>query len=88
MSDKVITNPETLKRIKNAMVEISNALTRMDAERDLIKEIVTNTCDNFQLNKKAFAKAAKVYHKQNFNIEVEEHNTFQTYYEIVNDTNA
>ena len=51
MSDKVITNPETLKRIKNAMVEISNALTRMDAERDLIKEIVTNTCDNFQLNK-------------------------------------
>jgi len=80
------SSPEDRKAIFDALREFSNSMTRIEAERDLIKEIINNTCENFELNKKTFRKMAKVYHKQNFNKEKEEHEEFETMYEVITNT--
>lgn len=61
-----ISNPTDRKKINDAMDEISNSMTRMDAERDLIKNIVKDTCENYELDKKKFRKLARHHHLQNF----------------------
>lgn len=75
------SSPEDRKRIKNAIDEMSKSMTRIEAERDLIKETVKTICDDFELPKKAFRKMARTYHKQNFQDEQLAHEEFETLYE-------
>ena len=35
-----VSNPADKKKIKDALLEISNCMTRIDAEKELIKDIV------------------------------------------------
>lgn len=84
----VPSSPADRKAIKSALDEISGSMTRIEAERDLIKEAISNTCDNFGLNKKTFRRMAKVYHKQNFTQEREEHEEFETLYETITNTTS
>ena len=56
-------------------------MTRIEGERDLIKEAVANICEEYELSKKTFRRLAKTYHKQNFSNEVAEHAEFETMYE-------
>lgn len=65
------------------MGEISASMTRIEAEKDLMKEIVKKLNEDHGLSKKALNKMAKTYHKQSFNKEVEEQDEFQTLYEEV-----
>jgi|LakMenE18May11ns_1017448.scaffolds.fasta_scaffold9668411_2 hypothetical protein len=80
------SSPADRKAIKGALDEISGSMTRIEAERDLIKEAIANTCENFGLNKKTFRRMAKVYHRQNFTQEREEHEEFETLYETITNT--
>ena len=82
----VPSSPADRRAIKSALEEISASLTRIEAERDLIKEVIGNTFDSFNLNKKTFRRMAKVYHKQNFSQEREEHEEFETLYETITNT--
>lgn len=80
------SSPADRKAIYDALKEISNSMTRIEAERDLIREAIGNTCENFNLNKKTFRRMAKVYHRQNFNQEKEEHEEFETMYSVITNT--
>ena len=71
------------KKIKDAMQEASNSLLRIDAEKDLIKNIVTDLYDQFKIPKKTLSKMIKVYHKNNFQEEVAEADEFETLYETI-----
>ena len=82
------SSPADRKAIKSALDEISGSMTRIEAERDLIKEAIANTCDSFSLNKKTFRRMAKVYHRQNFTQEREEHEEFETLYETITNTTS
>jgi hypothetical protein len=75
-----ISNPEDRKKIKNALTEISDSMTRMEAERDLIKDIVNDVVDNFKLPKKYVNKMARIYHKQNFQTEQQETEELEALY--------
>lgn len=75
-----ITDPVALDKIKKSMIEISNAMTREGAEKDLINEIATTVCKEYNLNRKAFKRAAKAFHKQNFREEKELNELFETLY--------
>jgi hypothetical protein len=68
------------------MKEISGSMTRIDAERDFIREAIKNICDEQNLSKKTFRRMAKTYHKQNFNSEVEEHEEFEVLYQTITNT--
>lgn len=75
------SDPVARKAIKDCLVEISSSYTRIEAERDLIKEAMSNICEQFELSKKTFRRLAKTYHKQNFSREVAEHEEFENMYE-------
>lgn len=77
------SSPEDRKRINNAMQEVSNSMTRIEAERELIKETIALIKEDFQIPPKYFRKLCKVYHKQSFNAELVEHDEFTELYEVV-----
>jgi len=58
-------------------------MTRIDAEKDLIRETIKDMADQFKLSKRTLNKMARVYHKQNFPQEVEMHEEFENLYESV-----
>jgi hypothetical protein len=71
------------EKILGCLQEISNSLTRIEAERDLIKDILQRMQDEFEMPKKLSRKLAKVYHKRNFEEEVADQHDFQEVYETV-----
>jgi len=70
-------------KLRKILDEVSNAMTRAEAERDYIKEALTEAADNFQIDKKVLRKLARTYHKQNYNEEVSTMETFSELYETV-----
>lgn len=74
-------DPAARKAIKDCMNEISASMTRIEGERDFIKEAISKVCEDYELNKKTFRRLAKTFHKQNFSREVAEHEEFETMYE-------
>lgn len=78
-----VSSPEDKKKILGAVREISNSLTRIEAERDLIKDIVKDVSDNFQIPRKTVKKIATTYHKQNMTQVEQEHEEFVELYDDV-----
>lgn len=81
----MISSPADRKRIKDAMQEISDSMTRMDAEKDLIKEIIKDLNDQFKISKRILSKMARTYHKQNFHNEQQLNDEFESLYTEVVD---
>jgi hypothetical protein len=75
--------PERKARLKGCLQEISNSMTRMEAERENITAIVQRMADEFEMNKKVSRKLAAILHKRNLE---EERGDFeeivQTYEEV------
>jgi regulator of replication initiation timing len=80
------SNPADRKAIYDGMKEISNSMTRIEAERDLIKNAINDICEEQNLSKKTFRKMVKVYHKQNFQQEVQSNEEFEQMYETITQT--
>ena len=72
-----------LGKVKKGLQEISDSLTRAEAERDYVKDAIKAIADENGLQKKIVAKMAKVYHKQNYSEVVTEAEEFQRMYEKV-----
>jgi len=79
----MISSPEDRKAFHDAIREISNSLTRTEAERDLINEIIKKLSEEYSINKKIIRKIAKAYHKQNLSEEQQDHEEFVELYEEV-----
>jgi hypothetical protein len=77
-----LSEPDREKLFK-VIKECSDSMTRMDAEKDYVREAITDTSKNMQLPKKLVAKLVKVYHKQNFDEEVAVAEQFENLYETV-----
>lgn len=79
----MISNPEQRKKFRDALQEISNSMTRIEAERDLIKDIKAELVQEFELPKKTINSLAKIYHKQSFDQEAQEFSDLEALYEEV-----
>lgn len=77
------SSPADRQAIKNALQEISNCLTRIEGERDLIKDILQTVQDNQNIPKKYVRKLAKIYHKQNYSEIQQEQEDIESLYETV-----
>jgi uncharacterized protein (UPF0335 family) len=75
--------PDKKKLVKDAVQEISDSLTRVEAERDLIKNIAKNVYDSTGVDRKVIRKLAKVYHNANFDEESETNDTFESFYTVL-----
>jgi hypothetical protein len=83
LSVNVLSNPKDRETFLGALKECSDSMTRMEAEKEFIREVIANTSKNLQLPKKIVSKMVKVYHKQNYDEEVATHEQFETLYETV-----
>ena len=89
-TNEVIMNitmgPNDKVKLMGALKDFSTSLTRVEAERDLQKNIKDDICKELDLNKKLFTKLAKTYHKQNFSEEIQLNEEFETLYQEVTNT--
>lgn len=67
MSDRFIipSSPTDRKAVLDAIREADASLTRIDAEKEHIKEIVDMLKEKFELPPKQMRKVINAYHKQN-----------------------
>ena len=79
----MLSNPEDRKKLMNGIKEISNSFTRIEGERELIKEVIADLAENFDLTKPVLRKIARTYHKQNYNEETAQFEEFAELYEQV-----
>lgn len=59
------SDPATIKLIKDACFEISSSLTRVEGEKEFIKEAISELSEKTDIPKKHLNKVAKLYHKSN-----------------------
>lgn len=59
------SSEEDRKTIKGAMEEISNSYTRIDGEKEFIKEAINELAEKVDVPKNILRKMARIYHKQN-----------------------
>jgi len=83
MSVIVPSDPQTKKVILDAMKEMSNSMTRVDAEKDLMKEIIEEVSDKTEIPKKYLNRMARIYHKQNMAEVKAENSDLEDLYEAV-----
>jgi hypothetical protein len=83
MTSSIINTPEAKKRINTKLTEISGSFTRIEAEKDLIKTIVGDIAEEFQIEKKFVSKMARTFHKDSFSAEVQEKTEFEILYETI-----
>jgi hypothetical protein len=83
LSINQISNPVNQKKLLDCLRECSASMTRMDGEKDYIRESIASISKDLQLPKKLVAKLVKVYHKQNYDEEVATHEQFETLYETI-----
>lgn len=77
------SNPEDRKRIVELFEEVSKSLTRIEGERTYVKEAITIASENYNIPKKVLSKAAKVFHKQNFDELSAEEEQFADFYDTI-----
>ena len=81
----MLHNPEEQKVIKDCLNEMVDAMIRMSAERDLIKEIVKRVKEDTTVKPKVFRRMAKTQFQSNFSEVVAEDEEFVELYEKLNE---
>ena len=66
------------KKVRDAIVEISNSMVRSDAEKELVREIIKKIHDDEGLDRRVLRKVARSYHKGNFQEESAINDEFET----------
>jgi len=84
MSDlpSTITN-EDRKKVQNALKEMSDSMTRVEAEKDLQKDIAQRMLDEVGVPKKDFNKLARIYHASNLMEEAARNEEFMEFAEAI-----
>jgi hypothetical protein len=76
-------NDDEKEALLKVVKDISASMTRVEAERDYIKQESKAICEELNLDAKLFKKIVKTYHKQNVDAERLEFTEFITLYEEV-----
>lgn len=77
------SDPAVRKEILGFLSEMSASYTRMEAEKDLVKEALKNASDKYQIPKKLLGKLSKHYHKSSFASALNENEDFQALVEAI-----
>ena len=84
MSDLPSTiTTEDRKKVQNALKEMSDSMTRVQAEKDLQKDIAQRMLDEIGVPKKDFNKLARIYHASNLMEEAARNEEFMEFAEAI-----
>lgn len=84
----VPSNKEDRRKLKAMIVEMTNALLRIDSERELLKEITSAASGEFGIQKKLINKLARTLYKNNYADLQSENEHFEFLYESLVDSNV
>lgn len=70
---ETISTENDRKEVINAVKEAAASLLRIEAERDLIKDIAARMKEEFEIKPTDFNKVVKMFHKQSKHEEQEKH---------------
>lgn len=76
-------NENDRKKLKLAVLEINDSMTRIASEREAQKDIIDTISSELDLDKKMVRRMAKVYFNANFASEMEEQKVFEQFYNAV-----
>lgn len=79
----VVNNPKERDVIVAALKEWSNSAVRVEAEKDLQKNIIEDLSDKVDIEKKYLNKLATMFHKQNFAQFQQEREEIEELYESI-----
>lgn len=74
---------EDQERLRKALDEICNSMTRMDAERDHIKNILADMKERYDIPPKYLRRVARVQHKANYVQETQDNEVFEELHETL-----
>ena len=77
----ITLNPTEKKAVAGAVQEMSDCMVRIEAEKELMKEIVDVTFEKYGVDKKYFRKIANIFHKRNMDEVRTEQETVESLYE-------
>ena len=77
----ITLNPTEKKAVVSAVQEMSDCMLRIEAERELMKDIVDVTFEKYGVEKKYFKKLSTIFHKRNLDEIRGEHETVESLYE-------
>lgn len=83
LANTVPSSPEDRKKLKNMIVEMTNSMSRIDAEREHKKEIATDIKQTFGLQTKMINKLATTMYKRNYANLQSENEDFEMLYETL-----
>lgn len=76
-------DPKVLKAIKDAMQEASAAYTRVEGEKDFLKELFANLAEGSELPAKYLKKMSRIYHAQNLDaVSIDQENIVELYQKV------
>ena len=76
-------SPDDRKTLRKGILEMNDSMTRIDAEKELIKETVGDLNDKLGVDKKLIRKLAAAYFKANYKQVIEENTEFEEFYDAV-----
>jgi len=77
------TSPADLKTIKTEIEAIDIELSKIDAAKAAINDMVVGLSENYEIPKSYFSKMAKTFHNQNFDVEAAKADDFAALYVAV-----
>jgi len=77
------SSEEHRKDILSAIKEMSNSLSRMDAEKEYIKATKKFIKETYDIDPKWIAKTLNDYHKDKFDASVKEFEEYEAFYETI-----
>lgn len=80
---QIPSDPATIKKIKDACIEISASMTRAEGEKIYQKEAIVALAEETEVPKKYLNKLAKLYHKQNRDQVVAEMESTDAFYDRI-----
>ena len=81
-------NNQELDTLKKGMKELSDVMTMMESQKEVLKDIINSVHDELKIPKKIIRKMAVTYHKKNYNEVLAEQEEFELLYEGIVSQNS
>ena len=75
--------PEDIRQVVNAIETINDSMTRVAAERDLVKETINKLHDEIGFPKRLLRRLAKTHYHRSFEMDTQENRDFESAYETI-----
>jgi hypothetical protein len=76
-------SPEDIRKVADAIEVLNDSMTRVAAERDLVKETVNKLHEEIGFPKRLLRRLAKTHYNRSFEMDTQENRDFESAYETI-----